>query len=234
MPIAVAWQLGVAGADRRSSSTASAPETRRVDAVSPEPGPAPGRTALTILGITIGIWALVVFGSMANKIKALVAGGSTYYADKITVARRERPARRLRQRADVADDGRQDPRGRRRGRRRLRRDDADGRSAERGHDGRAADDHRQRARRGPGPRDIQAQLRRRPGEDRRRRRSNVAVLGSDIARKYDKHVGDTIDPQGRAVHGHRRPRADPDGARPGGAACRSPRPRSSSSRRSRR
>jgi putative ABC transport system permease protein len=44
------------------------------------------RTALTILGITIGIWALVVFGSMANKINALVAGGSGYYADKITVA----------------------------------------------------------------------------------------------------------------------------------------------------
>ena len=34
------------------------------------------RTTLTILGITIGIWALVVFGSMANKINALVAGGS--------------------------------------------------------------------------------------------------------------------------------------------------------------
>lgn len=43
------------------------------------------RTALTILGITIGIWALVVFGSMANKINALVAGGSGYYADKVTV-----------------------------------------------------------------------------------------------------------------------------------------------------
>ena len=46
----------------------------------------PVRTALTILGITIGIWALVVFGSMANKINALVAGGSGYYADKVTVA----------------------------------------------------------------------------------------------------------------------------------------------------
>lgn len=43
------------------------------------------RTTLTILGITIGIWALVVFGSMANKINALVAGGSGYYADKVTV-----------------------------------------------------------------------------------------------------------------------------------------------------
>ncbi|HEY6056874.1 MAG TPA: ABC transporter permease [Candidatus Limnocylindrales bacterium] len=43
------------------------------------------RTALTIMGITIGIWALVVFGSMANKINALVAGGSTYYGDKVVV-----------------------------------------------------------------------------------------------------------------------------------------------------
>jgi putative ABC transport system permease protein len=44
------------------------------------------RTVLTVLGITIGIWALVVFGSMANKINALVAGGSSYYADKITLS----------------------------------------------------------------------------------------------------------------------------------------------------
>jgi putative ABC transport system permease protein len=43
------------------------------------------RTTLTILGITIGIWALVVFSSMANKINALVEGGSEYYADKIIV-----------------------------------------------------------------------------------------------------------------------------------------------------
>jgi putative ABC transport system permease protein len=44
------------------------------------------RTILTVLGITIGIWALVVFGSMANKINALVAGGSTYYADKLSLS----------------------------------------------------------------------------------------------------------------------------------------------------
>jgi putative ABC transport system permease protein len=44
------------------------------------------RTTLTILGITIGIWALVVFGSMANKINALVAGGSDYYDDKVTLS----------------------------------------------------------------------------------------------------------------------------------------------------
>jgi putative ABC transport system permease protein len=43
------------------------------------------RTALTVLGVTIGIWALVVFGSMANKITALVEGGSGYYADKLMV-----------------------------------------------------------------------------------------------------------------------------------------------------
>jgi len=43
------------------------------------------RTALTITGITIGIWALVVFGSMANQISSIVAMGSDYYAGKIVV-----------------------------------------------------------------------------------------------------------------------------------------------------
>jgi putative ABC transport system permease protein len=43
------------------------------------------RSTLTITGIMIGIMALVVFGSMANKIDALVKGGSTYYKDKVTV-----------------------------------------------------------------------------------------------------------------------------------------------------
>ena len=43
------------------------------------------RTTLTILGITIGIWALVVFSSMANKINALVNSGSEYYVGKIIV-----------------------------------------------------------------------------------------------------------------------------------------------------
>jgi putative ABC transport system permease protein len=49
-------------------------------------GRRPVRTILTVLGITIGIWALVVFGSMANKINALVEGGSTYYADKLSIS----------------------------------------------------------------------------------------------------------------------------------------------------
>ena len=48
-------------------------------------GRRPLRTTLTVMGITIGIWALVVFSSMANKISALVEGGSQYYENKITV-----------------------------------------------------------------------------------------------------------------------------------------------------
>ena len=44
------------------------------------------RTTLTITGITIGIWALVVFSSMANKVDELVSGGSDYYAGKIVVS----------------------------------------------------------------------------------------------------------------------------------------------------
>ncbi len=43
------------------------------------------RTALTITGITIGIWALVAFSSMANKINDLVGQGSEFYTDKIIV-----------------------------------------------------------------------------------------------------------------------------------------------------
>jgi len=43
------------------------------------------RTALTILGITIGIWTLVVFSSMANKINSFVGNGSDFYAGKIMV-----------------------------------------------------------------------------------------------------------------------------------------------------
>jgi putative ABC transport system permease protein len=44
------------------------------------------RTTLTVAGITIGIWALVVFGSMANKINSLVEGGSRYFEGKIVVS----------------------------------------------------------------------------------------------------------------------------------------------------
>jgi putative ABC transport system permease protein len=44
------------------------------------------RTSLTVLGITIGIWALVVFSSMANKINGYVDSGSEYYIGKIIVS----------------------------------------------------------------------------------------------------------------------------------------------------
>ena len=156
-------------------------------------GRRPVRTALTILGITIGIWALVVFGSMANKINALVDGGIDLLRRQDHASRRQRPAGRVRQRADVADDGRQDPGGRRRGRRRLGRDDADGRPGERRDDGRAADDHGQRARRRPGARDVSRPRSPRAGPGPPPTRDpNVTVLGSDIARKFDKHAGDTI------------------------------------------
>ena len=47
---------------------------------------------LTIFGITIGVLALVVMGSMAEKINLMVSGGTKYYSDKVTVAADERQA----------------------------------------------------------------------------------------------------------------------------------------------
>ena len=44
------------------------------------------RTILTIFGITIGIFAFTVMGSMAEKISLLVSGGTEYYKDKVTVS----------------------------------------------------------------------------------------------------------------------------------------------------
>ena len=44
------------------------------------------RAFLTIFGITIGIFALVVMGSMAEKITLLVDGGTRFYSDKVTVS----------------------------------------------------------------------------------------------------------------------------------------------------
>ena len=43
------------------------------------------RVSLTIVGITIGVLALVVMGSMAEKINLLVAGGTEYFQDKVIV-----------------------------------------------------------------------------------------------------------------------------------------------------
>lgn len=44
------------------------------------------RTALTITGITIGIWALVVFGALATKIDSLVTGAHAYFGDRVIVS----------------------------------------------------------------------------------------------------------------------------------------------------
>ncbi len=43
------------------------------------------RAFLTIFGIAIGVFALVVMGAMAEKINVLVDGGVKYYADKVIV-----------------------------------------------------------------------------------------------------------------------------------------------------
>ena len=43
------------------------------------------RTALTVIGIAVGIWALVVMAALATKLSALVESGSTYFRDKVVV-----------------------------------------------------------------------------------------------------------------------------------------------------
>ena len=44
------------------------------------------RAFLTVFGITIGVFALVVMGSVAEKINLMVDGGTRYYSDKVTVS----------------------------------------------------------------------------------------------------------------------------------------------------
>jgi putative ABC transport system permease protein len=44
------------------------------------------RTTLTVSGITIGIWALVVFGALASKINGLVSGAHDYFGDRVVVS----------------------------------------------------------------------------------------------------------------------------------------------------
>ncbi|MFL5686473.1 MAG: ABC transporter permease [Chloroflexota bacterium] len=44
------------------------------------------RTALTITGITIGIWALVVFGALATKIEGLVDGAHAYFGERVIIS----------------------------------------------------------------------------------------------------------------------------------------------------
>ena len=154
------------------------------------------RTTLTILGITIGIWSLVVFGSMANKINALVAGGSTYYADKLTVSDATGAVGGFAaapMSLSIADQ--------------LR--NLDGVDAVAPQVMLLMGDQGTTATMGVPPM-IGAGI---PGSDKGREKfvltptegrliatadeaTNVTVLGSDIARKYAKHVGDTFDMKG--------------------------------------
>lgn len=50
------------------------------------------RTGLTVLGITVGIWALMVMSAMANKLSAIVVGGSEYFDNKVVVSDSINPA----------------------------------------------------------------------------------------------------------------------------------------------
>jgi putative ABC transport system permease protein len=50
------------------------------------------RAFLTIFGITIGVFALVVMGAMAEKITLLVDGGVQYYGDKVSISEKSASA----------------------------------------------------------------------------------------------------------------------------------------------
>ena len=50
------------------------------------------RTGLTVLGITVGIWALMVMSAMANKLSAIVVGGSEYFDNKVVISDSINPA----------------------------------------------------------------------------------------------------------------------------------------------
>lgn len=49
------------------------------------------RAFLTIFGITIGVFALVVMGSMAEKFNLLIDGGTRYYSDKVVITDASNP-----------------------------------------------------------------------------------------------------------------------------------------------
>ncbi len=44
------------------------------------------RTGLTITGIAVGIWALVVFGALATKIDTIVSGAHDYFGNRVIVS----------------------------------------------------------------------------------------------------------------------------------------------------
>jgi putative ABC transport system permease protein len=154
------------------------------------------RTALTILGITIGIWSLVVFGSMANKINALVAGGSGYYADKVTLSDNSGAVGGFSSTPmamKTADEVRQ----------------VEGVAVVVPAVMMLMDDQSSTVNMGVPPmisgrvagsdqglekfKTVAAEGRKLTADDEGK---YVTVLGSDLARKYDKHAGDTIDLKG--------------------------------------
>ena len=153
------------------------------------------RTTLTILGITIGIWALVVFSSMANKINALVAGGSEYFAGKVLVTDASNFGVGIGiapMNIYVADQIRCA------GRRRRRRAqvqliyDPEGKGAFGG----ARDHHRLGRRLRRRPRDLPAQRRSRAAADRRRRGEPRGRDRQRPGAQADGDVGDTMEIRG--------------------------------------
>ena len=154
------------------------------------------RTGLTILGITIGIWALVVFGSMANKINALVEGGSSYYAGVLSVSDGSGSLGGFSSAPmslATADQVRA----------------VDGVDVVSPAVMMLMDDQAATVNMGVPPMITGRVANSDQGRDTFKlsyaegralttadEGSRVAVLGSDIARKYDKHVGDTIDLKG--------------------------------------
>ena len=166
------------------------------------------RSTLTITGILIGIMALVVFGSMANKIDSLVKGGSDYYKDKVVVSAKggTMGVGGVLSMADAATIGKLDgvdvaaPAVSM-----LLSDDQT-----RHEHGRPADDRRRPRRRRPGPRDVPPRLRERTrphrgGRGQQRRRPGLGP------RPPAQRQGRRLDhPAGRLLRDRRHPRPHPD------------------------
>lgn len=144
------------------------------------------RAFLTIFGITIGVLALVVMGAMAEKLNLLVDGGIRYYGDKVTVT-------------DAGASGTfGGPLSVAKVREIERIDGVAKASASLG----MLIDPEQAAALGVPPMIMATDLRQRgvekfvldykEGRELRKGDSGVVVLGSDMAMKYNAHVGDTV------------------------------------------
>ena len=151
------------------------------------------RTGLTITGIAVGIWALVVFGALATKIDALVVGRARLLRQP---GHREQRVGRRRDVPALQVAGCPGSRRRRR-RRRVRRDQHDGRP--RGEAGRPPGrDRRRRRRSRRGPRRLPVSVRSGPSAHRggrgplghgARRRSLPASTRRRSVRRSDSATG---------------------------------------------